>query len=282
MLKKELNVLVCPTCKTPYSSMSEAVWKCGTCGLETNTHQGIPLFTPVSGEIRPFEKRVRGAELGTPWRNANWHFLQEQVTHLDKDALILDVGAGRGDFAEIFKAHACLAVDVYPYPEVDVVCDLTQVNPFSDNACDAVALMNVLEHVYNPRPLLGALYKILKPGGVLWIAVPFLLKIHQSPFDFYRYTHHALVSMVEEAGFTMQSMDGYYDPIFLIGEGLRNVQFWETRRMRRLQRVEARLLLSAMRGLSTALQGLTGKGRTSPITEDSAPAPIGYHLVLCK
>ena len=79
---------------------------------------------------------------------------------------------------QLLGGESSLALDIYPYPEVDVVCDLTQVNPFRENSFDAIVLMNVLEHVFATGVFLSELAKLLKPGGRLLVAIPFLLKVH--------------------------------------------------------------------------------------------------------
>lgn len=44
--------------------------------------------------------------------------------------------------------------------------------PFSDDAVDAVTLLDVLEHVADPPAVVAEIHRILKPGGVLIASVP--------------------------------------------------------------------------------------------------------------
>jgi hypothetical protein len=64
-----------------------------------------------------------------------------------------------------------------------------------------VILSNVLEHLSKPEASLQECRRILMPGGMVFITVPFLFKIHQAPYDFCRYTHYKLQQMLEECGF---------------------------------------------------------------------------------
>jgi 2-polyprenyl-3-methyl-5-hydroxy-6-metoxy-1,4-benzoquinol methylase len=185
---------------------------------------GIPLFTPVAGEIRPSEKLARGPDTGTPWRKANWRFLESQLAQLPAEAWVLDVGAGRGDFAALLDRFQTIALDIYPYPEIDLVCDLTVCNPFRPASFDAIVLMNVLEPVYDTHALLGRLSELLKPGGILITAIPFLVKLHQTPLDFVRYTHFALERFAPQHGLVCELLEGYYDPLFLLSEGTGNIK----------------------------------------------------------
>jgi len=53
---------------------------------------------------------------------------------------------------------------------------------------DLVLIFNVLEHVYNTDNAINEIKKILKPGGKIIGATPFLYRIHHAPEDYNRYT----------------------------------------------------------------------------------------------
>ncbi len=281
---KELlsSILVCPNCKKPFSIKEETIWRCGQDGYEVRIHEGKPIFTSMPETAHVYEKVERGPEQGTPWRQANWKFLQNQVSGQDKEALILDVGSGHGDFAQIFANRNYLSVDIVPYPEVDLACDLGEVVPFKENTFDLLVLMNVLEHVYHFHQLLDSLFYLLKPGGSLVIAVPFMIKVHQAPFDFYRYTHYTLQDLAKEHGFEVELLEGYYDPIFFVGEGMRNLKFWVLPKLSRPIRWFARGILIFIEGLINLLKPFIGKGFVKSPDLAKTPAAIGYHLMLRK
>ncbi len=251
-----IDLALCPSCAAPLGQPQVENWTCTQCGHQLAFYQGIPLFTSPPGEMVPFDKRERGPQLGSTWRQANWKFLQAQAAQLPAGRIVLDVGAGRGDFAALFAEHAYLALDVYPYPEVDVVCDLTKIVPFRAGSFARIILMNVLEHVYDGAGLLAVLARLLEPGGELIVAVPFLLKVHQAPVDFARYTHFALRRLGEGVGLETALLEGFYDPTSLIGEGTRNIRYTVLQRLPRARRALARLALDAVDGLNAALNGL--------------------------
>jgi SAM-dependent methyltransferase len=142
--------------------------------------------------------------------------------------------------------------------------------------------MNVLEHVYHSRALFAAVNSLLKPGGVFMVAVPFLLKVHQAPYDFVRYTHFSLQRLGFEFGFELLSLDGYYDPIFLLGEGWRNIERSELGKMSRYRRVASRGFLWGIKSAATMLERLVGKGYTQASEQAVTPSPVGYHVVYRK
>lgn len=277
-----IDLALCPACNAPLGQPRGETWTCAQCGHALPFYTGIPLFTPPPGELVPFDKRERGPQLGSTWRQANWKFLQSQVAHLPPDEIVLDVGAGRGDFAGLFSGEGYLALDVYPYPEVDLVCDLTRVTPFRAGSFDRILLMNVLEHVYQGAALISVLARLLKPGGELIVAVPFLLKVHQAPVDFARYTHFALRRLGEEAGLETALLEGFYDPAALVGEGTRNIRYTVLQRLPRSKRILTRLTLDAIDGLNAALHGLVGAGFTASPEAETSPAPLGYHVIFRK
>jgi SAM-dependent methyltransferase len=275
------EVIQCDRCGEELAALGERL-ECLGCGHSIPLLGAVPIFTPPPEGIQPSEKLVRGPEVGTPWRQANWRFLEEQISSLPDEALILDVGAGRGDFADLFQERNYLALDVYPYPEVDIVCDLTQTNPFREGSFDAILLMNVLEHVYDTHALLSRLAKMLKHGGALLVAIPFMVKMHQVPIDFVRYTHFALGRLGREDGLEVESLEGYYDPVFFLGEGVGNLKWSVLPTIRGTRHYVGRALLGGIQVLNQALQRVVGPGVTQPPSKMHSLAPTGYQIVYRK
>ncbi len=201
--------------------------------------------------------------------------------------MILDVGSGRGDFTAALQKHRSIALEVYPYPEVDVVCDLTQTNPFRANCFDAILLLNVLEHVYDTHALLGTLASLLKPGGCLIMAIPFMVKIHQAPVDYVRYTHFALQRLGEQHGLQVDLLEGYYDPVFFLGEGIGNLKNAVLPEMQVAQRRLANLRLRGIQFLANGLQRSLDSigynpGKTIDPSGIKSLTPTGYHVIYRK
>jgi len=276
-----LDVLVCERCGGTLAAKNASL-VCRDCADSHPLQNGIPLFTPVPEGLQPSKKLPRGPQIGTPWRQANWRFLETQIKRLPSEALILDVGAGRGDFAAIFQGRQYLGLDVYPYPEVDIVCDLTQANPLRPESFDAIVLMNVLEHVYDTHKLLAALAAALKPGGALIIAIPFMVKMHQVPVDYVRYTQFALQKLGADHGLAVELLDGYYDPVFFLQEGIGNLKWGVLPGMRGLRHYSGRMVLAAIQILAHALESLLGTGQAAPPASMRSLAPTGYQLVYRK
>lgn len=156
------------------------------------------------------------------WRKANFEYFTNELLGQDRGKIFIDLGAGPGRFRELINEFEnFLAVDFYPYHSVKVVADFTKPLPFKDNICDIVLLSNVLEHVPTPDLLIKECYRILKPGGVLIGAVPFLVKVHQEPYDFLRYTNFMLNHLLESSGFSQIGVKPLGQPIDLMETTLR-------------------------------------------------------------
>lgn len=276
------DLIVCPKCHSAFNKSSNNMLVCAKCNASFPLQDDIPIFSQIPASIVPSEKVDRSADKGTRWRQANWHFLEMQIKRLTPDQIILDVGAGRGDFFQIYKNLKHISLDIYPYPEVEIVCDLSETVPFLDNRFDCVLLMNVCEHIYEPRKILSSIHKILKPGGKVIISVPFYLKIHQAPFDFHRFTHYALQRMGTEAGFRIEMIEGFYDAAGLIQETIRYYKFWEIPKFHKIKRALVRPIIFDLTFFVSLLERIGGKGKTENPNHYDFPAPLGYHLVLSK
>jgi len=274
-----LNLLVCPVCKVDFEKSSTETLVCTNYGLSFSLHQGLPIFSPVPLTIDPSDKVERPSDSGTHWRQANWKFIGQQIRGLPPGTLVLGVGAGRGDFNQIFKSVQNIVLDIYPYPEIDLACDLTQSVPFLEGIFDRVVLLSVWEYMYDPRHAFSSIFRILKPGGMAIIAILFLLKIHQAPFDFTRFTHFALQKMGIDAGIEIEKMEGFYDPAGLLEEATRYYRLWEIPKLHRFQRIIARFLLSIIAFHTFFLEGLSGKGRVKDPNQYDFPVPSDYQLV---
>lgn len=102
---------------------------------------------------------------------------------------VLDVGSGPQRWHE-----ACINLDVFPFPEVDVVGN-AEALPFSDNTFDAIVSESLLEHTEHPATVVNEMLRVTKPGGVIYASVPFMTPYHASPRDFTRWTREGLVSL---------------------------------------------------------------------------------------
>lgn len=136
---------------------------------------------------------------------------------LPAGARVLDAGAGEAPYRPLF-AHCDYVTQDWPgtvHPgarATDIVGDLHDLD-VPDASFDAVVLTEVLEHVAEPEQVLGELRRVLRPGGRLFLTVPFVGELHEEPHDHYRYTSHGLRGLLDRAGFeqvTVAPLTGWF------------------------------------------------------------------------
>lgn len=122
---------------------------------------------------------------------------------------VLDVGTSQrfakelGPHRELLTAHGYRAAGFRPEPMGDDTSDLdldVQAIALPDDSEDCVICLEVLEHVPDPFQAARELVRIIRPGGRLFLTVPFLTSYHgkgDTPDhagypDFWRFTHQGL------------------------------------------------------------------------------------------
>lgn len=135
------------------------------------------------------------------WRKENYRFFKKELEKFSDSSILVDIGAGRSNFFDLFERFNRYSVDFYPYQDINVICDINKFLPFKNDSIDIIILSNILEHTKEPNKLLEECFRILKPKGILLGAVPFLKDIHQRPYDFYRYTDINLYYLLQKNNF---------------------------------------------------------------------------------
>ncbi|MCC6384454.1 MAG: class I SAM-dependent methyltransferase [Bacteroidia bacterium] len=134
-------------------------------------------------------------------------FISESFQQYGRKEYLLDLGCGIKPFAGIYSKYAgkSVGIDVNHSPHsqsaVDIIYDGKTI-PFHDNEFDYVFCTEVMEHVPEPGSLLKEIYRVLKPGGILIMTTPFMVPLHEEPYDFYRYTKHGIKHLLTKAGLT--------------------------------------------------------------------------------
>lgn len=196
---KDLSSLLrCPTCRNSLRRTHER-YACEKDGIFVFDESGRPIFISAS----MFESNKAKHESGINWLKSFlkqfpklyysiWHFFcpvlmiqngpRKILSFVQKGSAILDIGSGPERLGDEF-----INVDVFPFPEVDVVADARAL-PFNDSSVDGVVSESLLEHVAGPDIVAREIMRVLKPGGFLYASAPFIHPYHASPDDFNRWT----------------------------------------------------------------------------------------------
>ena len=128
-----------------------------------------------------------------------------------KDARVLEIGTRRTEGgAPTIRRHWAhpsaeyVTSDFMPGLDVDVVADAEKLSDtFGTEAFDALIACSVFEHIRRPWLASAEIGKVLRPGGKVFVQTHFAFPIHAYPYDYWRFTREALITLFEpENGFS--------------------------------------------------------------------------------
>lgn len=163
----------------------------------------------------------------------NWDkFFREKITKIFTEKIeILDIGGGlRIDknknnrenennnwIKEYLPKVNYKVLDKVADYNPDIVGDVHEL-PLGDNTQDAVICIAVLEHVENPHQAMKEIYRVLKPGGYLFLYVPFLFYYHPMKGyygDYYRFTYEGVKYLAKDfSDIEVQNVRGALSTVF--------------------------------------------------------------------
>jgi SAM-dependent methyltransferase len=109
---------------------------------------------------------------------------------------VLDVGGRLQPYRPLIAERAIryLAIDLAPTPLVNAVARAEHL-PFASECFDVVFCTQVLEYIPDPGAAVGEIYRVLKPGGFLFLSVPTIFP-RDSEQDCWRFEPAALRSLL--------------------------------------------------------------------------------------
>jgi ubiquinone/menaquinone biosynthesis C-methylase UbiE len=110
-------------------------------------------------------------------------FVDQKIREISKEKVILDVGGGNpftkwlANYKELFKDCDYKTLDYDASTAPTIVGDIHNI-PLPGASIDAVICHSVLEHVHNPIKAMEEIYRVLKPGGKVFLHVPSIYPYH--------------------------------------------------------------------------------------------------------
>lgn len=143
-------------------------------------------------------------------------FAQKAANSLLDGSRVLDAGAGESPYRDIFIRSQYESTDLCTidkkYGKMSFISDIKRM-PVRDDCYDLVFCSQTLEHVNEPQLVINEFWRVLKPGGKLWLTTPLFFAEHEVPHDYFRYTKFGLLHLAQNTGFTVETiewLEGYF------------------------------------------------------------------------
>ena len=120
-----------------------------------------------------------------------------------KDLRILDYGCGVKPYRYVVEGicREYIGADIGENANADIQLQPGELLPFESDSFDVVISSQVLEHVEEFDKYLNECSRVLKKGGHLFLSTHGTWQFHAAPYDFNRWTHLGLKSLLTRHGF---------------------------------------------------------------------------------
>lgn len=163
--------------------------------------------------------------------------LQRKINWIDnevpKRGKLLDLGAGTGDFLSEAKTKGWDTFGVEPNSDARKLAAKKGVDLFENSASfpdghfDVISMWHVLEHVPDLEKQIKELDRLLKPDGLLVIAVPNFKSYdakeykefwaaYDVPRHLYHFSPEAIKKIFKKSGFSLTSQKGLFFDAFYV------------------------------------------------------------------
>ena len=123
-----------------------------------------------------------------------------ELDRLSPDGSALNVGAGATSLDPRVRN-----LDMHDGPNIDYVGRAERI-PVDAASVDLVITQETLEHVVDPVAAIREIARVLKPGGRLYLQVPFTIGYHPGPSDYWRFTKEGIVELAESSGLRCETV----------------------------------------------------------------------------
>ncbi|MBM2843885.1 MAG: Methyltransferase type 11 [Anaerolineales bacterium] len=90
-------------------------------------------------------------------------------------------------------------VDLVRHPACDCAADARRL-PFATGVFDLAVSQETVEHVDDPFLAVREIVRVVRPGGKIYLQVPFVIGYHPGPQDYWRFTREGVAVLLRQAG----------------------------------------------------------------------------------
>jgi hypothetical protein len=128
-------------------------------------------------------------------------FLERHIPRVDGP--VIEIGSrdygSTASFRDLYAGVQYIGADLEAGEGVDVVVDLTQgLGGLGEGSFALAICCSVLEHTPRPWAMANNITRLLRPGGALYLSVPWVWRYHPYPDDYFRFSPRAVQSLFPE------------------------------------------------------------------------------------
>ena len=133
-------------------------------------------------------------------------FVMFSAKSTKKNEIILDAGAGSCQWKKYFNHTNYESTDfeqIFDQKSKNLhtfICNIKDI-PKKKNMYDSILNVEVLEHIDKPLKALKEMYRVLKPGGKLYLTTPQSEAVHGYPYNYFNFTRGGLEWLFKKVGF---------------------------------------------------------------------------------
>jgi len=180
------SIVKCPVCQSVGAIKSDDGFRCEQ---NHSFHMVGNAFTFLTSEIKAQHNIGNNIDAASRAQDP----LAVALIGKLKDGLILDCGAG----LPFQNYRNVINFEIEKFTNTDVI-GVGEELPFGDETFDAVFSFSVLEHVKDPFKCAAEIKRVLKPNGILYCSVPFLIPVHGYPHHYYNMTSQGLDNLFSD------------------------------------------------------------------------------------
>jgi uncharacterized protein YbaR (Trm112 family)/SAM-dependent methyltransferase len=198
------RILACPTCHADLD-FTETQIVCRGCGGRFPIVDGIPHFAQPPPEqqatndykfqsAQMFDSTLTARLFNRGKRIVNCDYvprerLAEFLGAIQPNAVGVELGSGNR------RLHRTIVnLDLFVFPNVDLQADVST-TPVRSESVDYAVIDSVLEHVPNPRQVVLEIHRILRSGGQVYAAVPWVFPYHGYPRNYCHFSECGLEAL---------------------------------------------------------------------------------------
>jgi len=125
-------------------------------------------------------------------REAIVNYVKWAIARFPFEEPVLDTCAGwePNFYQPLFPGKRYIKQDMRNFdpPCIDVICDIGDMKPVSNESIGLVLNLESLEHLPHPQKAIDEIRRVLRPDGLLILTTVMHFKIHQAPRDYWRFT----------------------------------------------------------------------------------------------